>query len=320
MHDPLVELAPAPPIPFHPVIAAARTDLLASLGDVLAIPDGALEGPWRWRPADEIDTDVRYGIYRLHERLEEAIAAIERGRAGAPTAAASGGPAVPPLAAATEARWDLHGVLLPLGPAELDEPPGGGEWTVRRTLGHVITSQRSYGWFSAWFLHRAGQPDAGEYPPDGTLPPDGDEEEDGQGSPEEVRARLDGLVDEAIEAYAGIDAGQLAVAGRWSGLPVTVDFRMGRLGSHIREHTVQVDKTLAMLGRVPTEAERLARLVAATYGRLEGLVIGRAAAELDRPLAGGASAAAILASATQALSASAASVRAAAASAAASQT
>jgi hypothetical protein len=184
---------------------------------------------------------------------------------------------------------------------------------VRRTLGHIITSQRSYGWFSAWFLHRAGQPDAGAYPPDGALPPDGDEEEDGQGSRDEVRARLDGLVDAAITAFARLDPAQLAVPARWSDLPVTIDFRMGRLGSHLREHTVQVDKTLAMIGRVPTEAERLCRLTAATYGRLEAVVIGRDGAELERPLAGGASAATIVESVGRDLAATASSARAAAA-------
>jgi hypothetical protein len=312
MHDPLIELAPAPAVPLHPAIAAARDDLVAAMREVLAIPDDAMERPWRWRPTDEADLDVRYGIYRLHERLVEAIAAVERGRAGSPGGSAAGRPAIPPLAAATEARWDLDGVLLALSAADLDAPPGGDEWTVRRTVGHIITSQRSYGWYSAWFLHRAGEPDAGQYPPDGALPPDGDEEEDGQGSTDEVRDRLEGLVDASVTAFAGLDDAQLAVPGRWAGLPVTIDFRLGRIGSHIREHTVQVDKTLAMIGRAPTEAERLVRLAAATYGRLEGLIIGRDPAEPDRALAGGQSAAGILASAARDVAATAATTRAAA--------
>jgi hypothetical protein len=316
MHDPLVELAPAPAVPLHPGVAAARTAVVAALRDVLAIPDDALERPWRWRPTDEDDADVRYGIYRLHEGLEEAISAVERGRAAweRPSAATRPGrPAIPPLAAATAARWDLSGVLIPLTAAELDAAPGNGEWTVRRTLGHVVTSQRSYGWTSAWFLHRAGEADAGEYPPDGAIPPDGDEDEDGLGSVDEVRERLDSLVDAVIEHFAALDPDQLAVPGRWSGLPVTIDFRLGRLGSHIREHTIQVDKTLAMIGHTPTETARLVRLIADSYGRLEGLVIGRDRDELDRPLGGGPSVAAILESAARGAAATAASARSAAA-------
>jgi hypothetical protein len=250
---------------------------VTALRDVLAIPDDALERPWRWRPTDEDDADVRYGIYRLHERLEEAISAVERGRTAdeRPSAATRPGrPAIPPLAAATAARWDLSGVLIPLTAAELD---------------------------------------AGEYPPDGAIPPDGDEDEDGLGSVDEVRERLDSLVDAVIEHFAALDPDQLAVPGRWSGLPVTIDFRLGRLGSHIREHTIQVDKTLAMIGHTPTETARLVRLIAGSYGRLEGLVIGRDRDELDRPLGGGPSVAAILESAARDAAATAASARSAAA-------
>jgi hypothetical protein len=315
MHDPLVELAPAPAVPLHPGVATARTAVVAALRDVLAIPHDALERPWRWRPTDEDDADVRYGIYRLHESLEEAISALERGRAADERSSAAlrpGRPAIPPLAAATAARWDLDGVLIPLTAADLDAAPGGGEWTVRRTLGHIVTSQRSYGWTSAWFIHRASEADAGEYPPEGALPPDGDEDEDGQGSVDEVRERLDGLVDAAIEHFAALDPDQLRTPGRWSGLPVTIDFRLGRLGSHIREHTIQVDKTLAMIGRTPTETERLVRLIAGSYGRLEGLVIGRDPDDLDGPLGGGPSAAAILESAARDVAATAMSARSAA--------
>jgi len=320
MHDPLVELTPAPAVPLHPAVATARTAVVAALRDVLAIPDDALERPWRWRPTDEDDVDVRYGIYRLHEGLEEAIGAVERGRAAAErsseehlsAATRPGRPAIPPLAAATAARWDLSGVLIPLTAADLDAAPGGGEWTVRRTLGHIVTSQRSYGWTSAWFLHRASEAGAGEYPPEGAIPPDGDEEEDGQGSVDEVLERLGTLVDAAIEHFAALHRVQLLTPGRWSGLPVTIDFRLGRLGSHIREHTIQVDKTLAMTGRTPTETARLVRLIAGSYGRLEGLVIGRDRDDLDRPLGGGPSAAGILGSATRDVAATAANARSAA--------
>ena len=42
----------------------------------------------------------------------------------------------------------------------------------------------------------------------------------------------------------------------------------------MREHTIQVEKTLAMLGRRPTEVDRLVRLLLAAYGRLEAVVSG----------------------------------------------
>ena len=71
---------------------------------------------------------------------------------------------------------------------------------------------------------------------------------------------------------------------------IPIDFRLGRYGSHIREHTIQVDKTLAMIGRQPTEVERIVRLILGSYGRLEALFVGRTADELERPFADGSSA------------------------------
>jgi hypothetical protein len=56
---------------------------------------------------------------------------------------------------------------------------------------------------------------------------------------------------------------------------VDVGFRLGRWSSHIREHTIQIEKTLAMLGLVPDEPRRLARHVLDAYGRAEAAVFGR---------------------------------------------
>jgi hypothetical protein len=161
-------------------------------------------------------------------------------------------------------------------------------------MGHVLSVQASYGWTSAWFISRAGTPDAGEYAPDGVLPPEPDEETVASGDMADIRARLDGLVDVAAERFGGLDDATLAVPGRWSGLPVTIAFRLGRLGSHIREHTVQVDKTLVVLGRPISEVERLVRLAAECYGRLEATVFARPATEAERPFADGSSAASIV--------------------------
>lgn len=291
--DPLTELLPAG-APASQSIARARRAFDAAVADMLAIPDGALEGAWRWRADDSLDADVRYGLYRIAEVLEEAVASVERGRAGQARGDEPTAPAVPRLATATLARWALHGALAPLRAGDLDADPGGGEWTVRQTLGHVVASQRSYGWTSAWFLSRAGQPDAGEYPPDGTLPPDPDEAAEGLGDSVEIRARLDGLLDAAAERFGALDAAALEVPGRWSGLPVTIDFRLGRLGSHIREHTVQVDKTLVMIGRPLTEVERIVRLASESFGRLEATVFARPAADVERAFRDGSSAASIV--------------------------
>ena len=82
MHDPLIEFATVPPIPLHPAVLAAGSRLAGAVADLLAVADDVARAtPWRWRPTDPEDVELRYGCTRIHERLEAAIGAIEVGRA-----------------------------------------------------------------------------------------------------------------------------------------------------------------------------------------------------------------------------------------------
>jgi hypothetical protein len=308
MNDPLTDLATIPAIPIHGAVPGARAAMRRIASALLGVPDDALEQGWRWRADDAKDIELRYAAYAIHERLERAVGAIEVARADAPEAVPLA-PGVPSLGAMTAARWDLHGLLAALEPETWDADPGGDEWTVRQTMAHILGSQLSYGWFNAWFLSRPMAVGAAAYPADDDLPPEPTEEELGRGLPAEVEARLDTIADASAAAVAGLDAEALETGARWSGLHVSIGFRLGRYGSHIREHTIQVEKTLAMLHREPTEAERLVRLVLATYGRLEATIIGRGAADLDRTIGNGTSAIALMTEAVADAEATAVSAR-----------
>lgn len=299
MNDPLIDLATVPSTPIHPAVVAARVPLTRLVADLLAVRDSTLDGPWRWRPTDADDLELRYGFYAIHEGLERAVGAIMVGRAGTSSIGGVGslGPAVPALGAMAEARWDLHGVLAGLDAATWDAEPGGGEWTLRQTMGHILSGQLFYSWYNAWYIANPLPVGTAVRPSESVFPPEPTDEELATGSPAEVAARLEAIVDASIVANAALAGPALEVGARWAGLPVSIGFRLGRYGSHIREHTVQVDKTMAMLGREPTEVERLVRLILATYGRLEAQLIGRPAADLDHPLADGSSAIEILATA-----------------------
>jgi hypothetical protein len=266
---------------------ATRAAIVAALEDLLAVSDAALESVWEWRAGFVENTDVRYGFYRIHERLEDSAAAIVGGRAGGGEGSGVG-PAVPVFGPLTAARWELRAAITPLQAHDLDADPGAEEWTARRTLGHIVGTQRGYGWYNAWWLHRGHA--EGPLPhrvDDSQMPAEPDEADEAIGSPSEIMRRLDDLVDVAAGRFAGLTDDDLSIPARWSGIPVDLRFRMVRLGSHIREHTVQVDKTLAMTGHQPTEVERLVRLVGASYGRLESLVFARSDEVLGRRFASG---------------------------------
>jgi hypothetical protein len=272
--DPLVQYTPDIQERLIPeALLAARRDVMAAVADLATIRDADLEKAWAWKGDGWDDNELRYGFYRIYEDFEragiDAAAALrakgqERGRAA------------DVIAPATAARWDLQGILVQLPDAAWDADPGDEQWTVRQTLGHVIGAQRSYGAVTAWWQSQG-------LPADSNLPtarpshiydvlPTDEEEE--AGTPAEVRARLDEVIDQSTERLAGLPPERLAHGTRWMGFALDIGFRLGRWSSHFREHTVQVEKTLVMLNHTPTEVDRLIRLVLAEWGRAEAVVYG----------------------------------------------
>ncbi|MGI8929291.1 MAG: DinB family protein [Candidatus Limnocylindrales bacterium] len=265
LDDFLLRLAPAPPVPVAQELLGARTSIRAALSALREVPDSALERVWHWRGGE---LDVRYGFYRQYEEIEDTRARIN---ALVAPAHASETPARPLVASATAARWDLHGVLAGLDDADLDRDPGNGEWTLRQTLAHIVSGQRAYGWFTYWWLSQRDRP-LDDFParvPDDVEMGFPEEETEGLGTLAEIQGRLDDILDLGAGVFAPLGAEDLAVRARWSGLAVDVRFRLVRWSSHIREHTIQVEKTLAFIGRLVTEVDRLLWLIAAAYGRLE---------------------------------------------------
>jgi hypothetical protein len=273
------------PRPLPPDLLAARAAVDAMLRGLLALPDGALrdkaegapaieprrrvagfEQPWPWLGRER--ADVRYGFYHLCEL-------VDLGRAAA---AAAGGKTTQAGAVhgdATAALWDLHGLLLPLGEL-LDRDPGGGEWTVRQTLAHVIAAQRDGAIRTAYAVHRLrNDPSLPLATPEEFVPrvPD---EEFLAGDLAAIRRRMDGWHEAAVGWLADADDdAAMAADTDWNGFETDVRFRLHRATSHLREHTVQVEKTLAVLGHRPREVERMVRVIAAAYGRLEAEAIAR---------------------------------------------
>jgi hypothetical protein len=82
-----------------------------------------------------------------------------------------------------------------------------------------------------------------------------------------VLRELDDLRDDELEKPAGF----------WDGLK-PIRFRLHRFEAHMIQHTIQVDKTLEWIGRAPTEARRLARVLyhdLAAVEMLESRDLGR---------------------------------------------
>lgn len=259
--------------PIPPALNVARREILAVVERLRAIPDTDLTKVWTWRPDGE--EEVRYGFYRIGELLEVAgidaatavrRSGVDRGRAADLTATA------------VSARWDLEGLLLGIPDELWDADPGGEEWTIRITMGHTIGGQRAYGVGSGWWLQQgfaASDPALPKQTPDALWEPLPSEDDEAVGAPAVVRTHLGHVLDRSIERMAALPQDRLAIGARWSGFAVDIGFRLSRWSSHIREHTIQVEKTIEMLGHRQTEVDRLVRLILAAWGRAESEVVGR---------------------------------------------
>ncbi len=271
--DPFIlERAPGPIVEIPPALVRARTAFGATLDAVARIPDERLMSAWDW---EGNAADVRYGFYRILEMLDSAASIAARALSTSPNSEARDA-----VGAADAARWTLHGVLATLDDGDLDADPGNGEWTVRRTMQHIINSQRGYAWGSAYWLSISDQPrSAGpQRAPDEAFASLPEKEDEARGSLADVRRELDDVVDATSSRYATLTDADMSVMSGWSGFPVSIGFRQWRWFSHIAEHTIQIEKTLDMLGRHRSEVDWLTRSNASAFGRLGGTVFGRASA------------------------------------------
>jgi hypothetical protein len=77
MRDPLVDLPPGLPVELDPSLAPARAAILRAAADLRRVPDETLDRPRRWRPLDLEDVELRYGAYRVVERLLAGYGRLE---------------------------------------------------------------------------------------------------------------------------------------------------------------------------------------------------------------------------------------------------
>jgi hypothetical protein len=96
------------------------------------------------------------------------------------------------------------------------------------------------------------------------------------------------LHERVLHEFADIHEEELATPSMyWEGYELSLRFRLHRFDSHLRQHIVQVEKTLEGLDRPPNEARRLLRLIYAALAEAEGGTIGawQVGTELSRETA-----------------------------------
>ena len=240
------------------------------------VPDAALDRAWAWKAYDS--EGVRFAFFRTYEELRELAVKMMAERA-------AGGEALSPaqriLAQYHAAYRDLDAALLGITPEEADVPPAEGEWPLRAVVSHVLSADVFFygGVRYALDRHRSGDGRPAEIPEqawDAFVGMDEAAFEALLASPlAELRTHHATVHEKVLREFASISQAELELPSMlWESEPMSLRFRLHRFDSHLRQHTVQADKTLAAIGRGPSEAKRLLRLIYAALAEVEGAMIG----------------------------------------------
>ena len=219
------------------------------------LSDADLDRSYAWEEYE--DDGLRFALLAAHLQLRETTATLAAARLGA------GRPfteAQRILAQVHEAYRDLIGALAGTSDDELDAQPPDEQWPLREVLRHVLGTEQAFLASIELALEaaRAGrrsEPDEDAWKAKRRKPA-----EDPSGSrADAVNAlfRSHTTILRALDDVA--DTELVTPSWFWEDKGYSVRFRMHRFEEHMRQHTVQVDKTLVALGHPPTEAERLVR-------------------------------------------------------------
>jgi hypothetical protein len=268
----------------------------------IGLTDTDLERDYAWRFHD--DEGLRFALIGTYHELRDLATtlAAERVTTSPPTLAQRA------LAQYHLAFRDLQAALLGVDHATAQREPAAEEWPLWFTMVHMIKTEQQ---FFPRIAHAVEQQRAGaaqtEMAEDERLAflardPATDSLRllefvfgDAVGSwaeveslplPDEMHGRFSDLLayfgahhDRVLHELSPLDDADLAAISpwweaTWMNAEVPVRFRLHRFDAHLRQHTIQVDKTLAQLDQAPSEAKRLLRLIYAALAEAEGTIIG----------------------------------------------
>ena len=241
-----------------------------------------LEKEWAWGDYDE---GVRFAFFRVYEDLRELAARVAAQRSVE-------GPAMTTaqfvLVQYHAAYRDLQAVLIGLSDEQAVQEPSDEQWPVVQVLLHIVQAESAFYAVNHYAIKRLRTKEQ--------VPLEMSDEiwlayqdADNFEALKENQS-LSGIMNyyeelhwRVISEFAGIQETEIeAPAVFWESEPMPVEFRLHRFDSHLRQHTVQVEKTLELLEMDPNEAKRLLRLIYTALADVEGAAIGAPAFGLEQ--------------------------------------
>lgn len=229
-----------------------------------------LDRDWTWLYHDE---GVRFALIGTYHELRTLAVTLSHIWQTQPRP-----PAQHALAQFHAAFRELEAILLSANTTLLDTRPALEEWPLRIILGHMLFVNRAFFTQIHYALHRDPSDPRDALPAysEQLLGSDGDMESlldnaDLAG----IMAAFTALHNRILDDLAGLTPAQLAVnTWWWEEADIPVAFRLHRFDAHLRQHTIQAEKTLAQLGYPPSEAHQWLRLVYQALAEVEGWQIG----------------------------------------------
>lgn len=240
-----------------------------------AIDDAALDLFWAWESYDE--EGVRFGILRTTEEVADAAIEIASLRAATGRPPSRSERILGRYLVAWRELWSV----ADRADAALDTPPAEGEWPLRTILDHLVEADLGFlvTIRNGLEQHRAGIPEAKRVTSDEQWlqlagVEDGPWRATFEGSLEDIRAFHRAARDRIVGHLMAIDDTELIAASPfWDGSRSN-RFRLGRFESHLRQHTIQIEKAVQATVGPPREVERLLRLLARATGDVEAAALG----------------------------------------------
>jgi len=239
------------------------------------LPDAELERAWAWGAYDS--EGVRFAFFRTYEELRELAVKLAAQRSDqGPTRSE----AQRILAQYHAAYRDLQAALLGIGPDEADRAPAEEQWSLRRTAAHIVGAEAGFYVVVKYALdrHRSADDRPAKIPDEVWETLLGDEASfvaTLEGPLVGIQSYHATLHERVLQEFAAISAAELdAPSMYWEGYEMSLRFRLHRFDSHLRQHTVQVDKISAGIDHSLHESKRLLRLIYAALAEVEGTTIG----------------------------------------------
>lgn len=239
-----------------------------------SMQDSDLERDWAW---GEYDEGVRFAFFLTYDQLRDLAAEIAalRRKSGAPQTLAQH-----IVGQYQTAYRDLQSMLLGIDDEIARREPAPGEWPIRQALLHMLQTERNFFIVCDYAAQRVRS--GGDRPleisdEEVEVYWTGDSFEDlrENGELAGIMAGLDRVHTRVVAAFAGLSDDELeAPSVFWESTPFPVRFRLHRFDAHMRQHTIQIEKTRLLLGLPYPEILRLWRLMYAALAEVEAVSLG----------------------------------------------